>query len=141
MKLKTKHIIFWRVILLLFLFSNSGFTMLLTTCKMENSSCCADMKSPKSCNTPSKTSTGIVLKSNNVACMETKLVGGSTSTKQAVVEIQFHIPSLKEISSFVLSINSSIFSQFHSFLTFSFRALSNSIVAVEKYVLTSILRI
>jgi deoxyribose-phosphate aldolase len=97
------------------------------------------MKSENSCNATPSTTQAIKKVSGN--CMETKLVGGASSTKQAVEEYQIHIPSLKEITSLVLSANSLILSQFNSLVTFSTKFLSNAIASVEKYVLTSILRI
>ncbi len=142
MKLTTKHIIFWRIVLLLFVFSNSGFTMLVTQCKMENKSCCAKMTNANACaKTQSSHSATTSIKSNNGSCMEIKLVGGSTSTKQGIVEHSFHIPSLKEITSFVVSLNSFVFSQLNSLFTFSTKLLASAITSVEKYVLTTILRI
>jgi hypothetical protein len=97
------------------------------------------MKSENSCNATPSTTQAIKKVSSN--CMETKLVGNSSSTKQAVVEFQIHIPSLKEITSLILSANSFILSQFNALVALSTKFLSNAIASVEKYVLTSILRI
>jgi|GEM_PF-1682111 len=141
MKHSQKHLfLFGRIVLALFLISNSGFTMLITNCLMKNKSCCENMTSAETCG-KTKTSHSVSLNSNGASCMETKLVGGSSSTKQAVVEHTFHIPSLKEITSFVVSFSNSVFSQLNSLFTFSTKLLANVIASLEKYVLTSILRI
>lgn len=83
---RTRHtILIGRIVLLLFVFSSSGFTMIIQKCSMtENASCCSAASTKSLCekNTSSHVPT---LKRNVLPCMITTLAG-KLSPLQALSE-------------------------------------------------------
>ncbi len=132
---KTRNIIFvWRIVLALFVFSSSGFTMIIEKCTMSNDASCCSASVLSACG-KNNSSHLPVLKKNALPCMITALAG-KLSTMQAISEQsqakeQFFTSAPLLIFSFSLSPSENFRTLFPT------NKKQNNFSSVEKYVLFS----